>query len=434
MPEKSHPSTGEIKAELTERIRVLEKKAADLTESGKLYKTLFESANDQIVYLNEKGRVIDSNIATQTIFGYSPDEVIGEYFWELPIFNQEFQEKILAEIDPEKPFGDIDVRRLEFEGIDKNQKRIFVEVSTRLVYENQKTTGMVCILRDVTQQALAEQKLMESEEMARAMLHATSDAVLLVDQEGSILDLNPAFAQLFNRSTMSCIGLGLSTIIQDRFPLDLKTITKAVKKGKLNRSEFKYKGSWFIQTIYPVCDVTGNFTRAGVFIRDVSSLKKAETILKRHRDELGVEVKKRTRDLEESNTALKVLLKKRDEDKQELEERFLSNAKELVIPFIEELSDTQLSGRQQNVVSILKYNLEDMISPFIKQLSSRYLSLTPTELHIANIIKQGKTSKEIAEALKMEPRNVDNHRYNIRKKLGINNKKASLATYLLSLK
>ena len=141
----------------------------------------------------------------------------------------------------------------------------------------------------------------------------------------------------------------------------------------------------------------------------------------------------RTNNLEEANIALKVLLKRREKDRDELREKILANVKELVLPFIEKLKNDDLSEKQRALMGIMEYNLNDIISPFVKELSSKYLNLTATEIRLASLIRQGKTSKEIAELLKMSPRTVDIHRYNIRKKLGINNKKASLATHLLSL-
>jgi len=141
----------------------------------------------------------------------------------------------------------------------------------------------------------------------------------------------------------------------------------------------------------------------------------------------------KTKNLEEANTALKVLLKRRDEDKRELEDKVLFNMKELALPYLEKLKAGGLDGRQTSYLSILESNLEEIISPFSYSLSSRYLSLTPAEIQVANLIKQGKTAKEIAEFLNVSTRTVGFHRANIREKIGIKNKKANLRAHLLSL-
>jgi DNA-binding CsgD family transcriptional regulator len=98
------------------------------------------------------------------------------------------------------------------------------------------------------------------------------------------------------------------------------------------------------------------------------------------------------------------------------------------------LKESKPNDIQKAYIDIIEYNLNDIITPFVQTLSSGYLNLTPTEIRIANLIKQDKTTKEIANMLKMSSRTVDNHRYSIRKKLKINNTKTNLTSYLLSFK
>ena len=167
---------------------------------------------------------------------------------------------------------------------------------------------------------------------------------------------------------------------------------------------------------------------AGIF-RDTTERKHAEEVLKEREQELEI----KTHNLEEANIALKVLLKKREEDKTELEEKILLNIKELVAPYLEKLKKNGLDEKQGAYVSILESNLNDIISPFSHRLSSKLLSFTPTEIQIANLLRQGKPSKEIAELMNSSPKAVAFHRENIRKKLGLKNKKINLKSYLLSL-
>ena len=151
-------------------------------------------------------------------------------------------------------------------------------------------------------------------------------------------------------------------------------------------------------------------------------------------------LKKREKDLElntlkleEVNTALKVLLKQRDQDKTELEEKVIFNMMELVLPYLEKLKRGKLSTLQKSYISVLESNLKEIVSPFIHRLSSNYYNLTPKEIQVADLIKKGKTTKEIADLLNSSTRVIDFHRNNLRKKFDLINTKINLRSHLLTL-
>jgi len=136
--------------------------------------------------------------------------------------------------------------------------------------------------------------------------------------------------------------------------------------------------------------------------------------------------------LGEMNAALKVLLKSRETGKTELEEQVLSNVKNLLVPYLGKVKKSGLDERQAVYIEILESNLNDIISPFSRTLSSRYWNFTPTEVEIANHVREGKTTKEIALLLNSSRRTIEFHRDNLRKKLGLRNKRANLKIHLLT--
>ena len=110
----------------------------------------------------------------------------------------------------------------------------------------------------------------------------------------------------------------------------------------------------------------------------------------------------------------------------------LSNVKQFIEPYLKKLTKSQMDHIQKSYLHILDSNLKEITSPFIRTLSSELLNLTPTEVKVANLVKQGNTTKEIAEITDSTKWAVDFHRNSIRKKMGIRNKKLNLRTYLLT--
>jgi len=144
-------------------------------------------------------------------------------------------------------------------------------------------------------------------------------------------------------------------------------------------------------------------------------------------------LKLQTIKLEEINTTLKVILEKRNEDKVEIEERLLLNINEMILPYLEKLRKSRSNELQQSYADILESNLKEITSPFYQKMASDYYHLTPKEIQIAGLIKQGKTTKEIAELIQSSPRAIEFHRNNLRKKFGLTNTKTNLMTHLSTL-
>ena len=158
----------------------------------------------------------------------------------------------------------------------------------------------------------------------------------------------------------------------------------------------------------------------------ISAGNKAKKSLKKMRAELELE----TGELGEANTALKVLMQQRIEDKKELEGTVLLNVKKLILPFLEKLSNSRLNSKQKAYVSVIESNLNDIVASLVREFSKIGFKLTPTEIQVTNLVNQGKTTKEIAELLNLATSTIDTHRNHIRKKFGIKNKKINLKTYL----
>jgi DNA-binding CsgD family transcriptional regulator len=136
--------------------------------------------------------------------------------------------------------------------------------------------------------------------------------------------------------------------------------------------------------------------------------------------------------LEELNTAMRVLLDKRDEDRLRIEENIRVNLVQLIEPYLDLLGKSGLNPSQQQYLDVIRLNLNEVAGSPMPELSAKYYIFSPTELQVANLIRKGRTTKEMACLLNLSPRTVESYRNNVRKKLGLKNTKVNLKTYLSS--
>jgi len=168
--------------------------------------------------------------------------------------------------------------------------------------------------------------------------------------------------------------------------------------------------------------------------------KRLEDELRKHKAHLEKLVEKRTdklsqtnRKLEEANITLKVILKQMEQKEKSDKEIFLVNLKQSIMPYLQQLSETNLNHTQKVLMDQLEKNINQIASPLISKLSSRYLNLTPMEIKVASLVKDGVVNKEIAQIMNVSLNTITSHRYKIRTKLSLKNKNTNLRSYLLSL-
>jgi len=135
--------------------------------------------------------------------------------------------------------------------------------------------------------------------------------------------------------------------------------------------------------------------------------------------------------LQESNTALRIVMARIEHEKQEIRHDIKTNVEKILMPILQALA-LQVPPSQAKYVDMLQTNLEEITSPFISHLSLAYHSMTPTEIAICDMIRNGMRTKEIAEVRSISQATVNRHREKIRRKLNITNQDVNLATYLQS--
>ena len=262
-----------------------------------------------------------------------------------------------------------------------------------------------------------------------ALINASSDAAQLLDPKGNIITANKVTAKRLKAPLDKLLG----KCVYDFLPLEVAKkrkgkVAQVIKTGKPSRFEDRIGRLVFQNTMYPVVNTKGKVVQLAVYSRDISQEKRNTANLKKREKELNA----RTRSLEEANTAFSILLRRREEDRTHFESSVVSNMSTLIKPYIEKLKSTPLDAIQTNHLNVIETNLEQIISPFVRDIGSRVLDLTPMEIRVANLVKEGKSNIEIAEKLSVSKNTILTHRFNLRRKLGIKNKKINLRAYLLS--
>ena len=137
--------------------------------------------------------------------------------------------------------------------------------------------------------------------------------------------------------------------------------------------------------------------------------------------------------LEETNEALKILLERAEDEKKLVEDRIKSNVKELVIPYIDKLKLTGLNIEQQTYAEIVETTVRNVFSAFLQKVTSKQYHFTPKEIQVATLIREGKTTKQIADIMRVTRSAIGLHRHHIRNKLSLGKATVYLRSYLLSL-
>lgn len=164
-------------------------------------------------------------------------------------------------------------------------------------------------------------------------------------------------------------------------------------------------------------------------MREIESRQQVQKALMQKSQELEVH----TTGLEDANIALKVLLKDRENERRTLEEKVVCNLNELTLPYLAKLAAGKLSQRQRALLDAISRSLEDIISPLSRRFIIEGSHLTPAETQVASLIRQGMTTKEIAEIMGLAASTIAFHRLNIRRRLKLTHKQINLQSYLRSL-
>ena len=419
-------------AERQHRLQVVE---TALKESEAKYHRVIENIDDGYYEVDLAGNFTFFNEAMARIAGYPRRELIGMNNRQIM---DEYNSKRVYEVFNKVFVTGMAAKAFDWELIRKDGTKSTLEVSVSLRKSPQgEPIGFSGIARDISRRKMMERALRESEEKYRTIIENIEDGYYEVDLAGNFTFFNDSLCRMTGYARDELMGLNYRQLTDDYNAKRVYNVFNTVFITQLSTKALDWElvrrdlSKRYIEVSVSLRkDLKGEPIGFMGIARDITERKVNEKTLLAREEEL----KTKTTNLEEVNTALKVLLRRREEDKRELEETVMTNLDDLVRPYLERLRKRTKSGQSLEIIDVMEANLNSITSPFFHKLSSQIQSLTSTEIEIANLVKQGKSTKDISDLLSVSIKTIETHRLNIRKKLGLSNKRASLRTHLLSIR
>lgn len=315
------------------------------------------------------------------------------------------------------------------------KKRIFEVHGYPIFAKDGTVSNIIEYTFDITKKKKAEIALFESEERFRTIVETVPSLLIITDVEGHNLYISPNCFEITGYTQEEMRNNFLWWTEGNNSSTAREIFEKYFFRNTIFVKDYEYKlhkkngEIWYASSSWvPIKGNEGDIKGFVVQTLNITKRKNAEKQLMKINKELEI----KSINLEEKNIVLKTLLKFQDEEKNNSEANILANIKILVSPYIIKLKSTLLEENQKTLLNIIEGNLAEVVKPFSNQLMDGIINLTFSELQVANLIVEGKTSKEISEILYISEHTVKAHNRKIRLKLGIKNKKVNLRSYLNS--
>jgi len=436
--------------EIEDALRASEERFRILIESLPI--GIFTYKGTKIHYLNP---------ACEKITGYTQEELHQIDLWK--VIHPEFHETA-QEFMRKRQRGEPVPELYELKFITKSGEVRWCERGAITIEQKEDPLVLATVI-DITERKRTEETVRKSEEKYRALLKNASDAIILADIEGYFVEVNWRACELLGYTGEELVGKHYTELHPTREherTIDIFNTMVTHGYGVLQDGQIICKNGDILYT-----DITGSLIEYGGAkyiqgsFRDVSekvylqktlekAVKERTAELSEKNTQLENEIKERihsetllkesskklnryTAKLEEFNVALKVFLTERENVRADMEEKVLTNIKYHMSPNLEKLKKRIQKKDNKALLEIIQASLKNVTSSFSQRLSSKALHLTPSEIKIANMIRDGRTTKEIAGYMGVSTNAINHHRYHIRKKLGIASQKISLRAHLLSI-
>jgi PAS domain S-box-containing protein len=404
-----------------------QKRNENKLKDEKLSRSILDQATEAIIVCDENGQITRASQLTHELCGKN---VLFKHFndiFSLRIIRKGTLSSLFSISTPLKGKIVLGVS-VSFHRDDGNAFDLLLNARP-LLDQQKKIHGAVVTLVDISDRKRAEEALHQSEERYRTTLEDMEEGYYEVDLAGNFTFVNDAICRHLGYTKEELIGMNNRQYTdKENARKVFEAFNKIYRTGESGKvldygligkdgTERNYEMSAFL-----IRDSKGKSIGFRGISRDITERKRSEEALKL-----------KTENLEETNTALKVLLKRLEDDRSNFEGQILSNINELVLPYVMKLKNRLSSKQHVSLLTVIESNLGKVTSSFLQNLKLTHYNLTHREIDIATLVCEGKSIKEIAELLSITTRTVEFYRNSLRKKLGLNNKKINLRSHLLTI-
>ncbi len=264
-----------------------------------------------------------------------------------------------------------------------------------------------------------------SEKLLSSVVHFSEDSIIITTNDINlpgpiIIYVNPGFTKMTGYSSQEVIGKTPRILQGPKTDREvLKKIRTALEEGKVffgqainyRKDGTEFWNEWHVE---PIKDEAGAVTNFIAIQRDITQRKISEEAIV------------------QKNLALREILEQLQIEKKSLAEDVLLNVEKVLLPSLMKIR-RKGAKLDKKYLDMLESNLKNLTSSFGRSVSEKRFKLSSREVEVANLIKNGVSSKEICNMLNISFKTVETHRNKIRKKLDIVNKEINLTTYLQTL-
>lgn len=187
---------------LREQVLQRERLTAELRRSERRYRLLAETAQDIICIHDREGRILYVNPAGLIFLGYAEEEIRKQ---RITNFVLEEQRVALERRREQRESGNWHRFRYEMTLVNDGGDRMPVEVVSSPLVEDGEVTGVLLVIRDISEQQIRERALQASERRYRGIFENAALGIYRVTPTGRILLANPALVEMLGYDSIDVL-------------------------------------------------------------------------------------------------------------------------------------------------------------------------------------------------------------------------------------